>query len=513
MTAFLLLARTGPDVPYAAHDADALARGAAAVGLSPPTAGALGLVGGSPPADLLAPHRHVARAFDAAPIHVAPLGGRVLVGSSLHALLATGLVPRLLDPVGVAGWLWRGAAVPNRPPLAGVRSVPAGAALRLGDDGGWHLETEPCARQPSTPTEVRLRLLEAVPPRGRSIVVSSAGGLGGLALASVYAGRGEPPPEVVTVRFPSDSDGRLEAVRRLVEAQGARHRVVDAASADPMRALSSYLSTCDVPTPDGFHAALLDAALRTAGVTDAIDAAGASVLFGAGPAFAAVAREPRARAWHRKPPSGDELDVGAQREVELRAFARVPVNLALAAAARLPAGTREALSRCGPRPVDGFLPPEGSRLEVAVETWLRGPFADRVLASPRAARPAFLEPRVLEAVRGLPPPVRFGRPGSGGLLARFAGRGAARAGAGAVGLEATLSDAAHGGLRAWIDATLAPGRVAAAGVLVPAAVTEALRRFHARTGGWTATRILTLAFLLAWIERERLVLPAATDGP
>lgn|GEM_PF-2245329 len=513
MTGFLLLARTEPHAPADPRDADALTRGAAALGLPPPTARAAQSVAGTPPASLLDPTRRVARALDAPPIHVAPLAGRVLLGSSVRGLLATGIVPRLLDPSGVAGLLWRGGPVSNRPPVAGVRSVPAGAALVCGSGGAWRMEAEPCAGELSTPAEVRLRLLESGPPRNVSAVVSSAGGLGGLALAHVLAERGAPAPEVVTVRFPTDTDARLAGVGRLVSARGARHHVVSLARTDPMAALSAYVAACDVPTPDGFSAALVGDALAAAGVTDAIDAAGASILFGAGPAFAAVAREPRPRGLRRAPPSADELDVDAQRAVEIHAFARVPVNLALAAAARLPAGTREVLSRCGPRPVDGFLPPRGSRLEVAVETWLRGPFADRLLGSARAARPAFLEPRVLAAVRGLPPPVRFGRPGTGGLLARLAGRGAGRAGMHGAGFEPTLSLWARGPLRPWLDATLAPERVASTRALEPIAVTGALARFHAGTGGWSATRILTLAFLVAFIERERLVLPAEGAAP
>lgn len=513
MTAFLLLARTEPHAPADPRDADGLMRGAAAMGLPPPTTRGADSVVGTPPTSLLDPTRRVTRSLDAPPIHVVQRSGRVLVGSSIRGLLATGLVARRLDPSGVAGWLWRGAPVANRPPVADVRSVPAGAALACGTDGAWRLETDPCEGVLSTPAEVRLRLLEAGPSRNVPVVVSSAGGLGGLALAHVFAERRTPAPEVVTVRFPTDSDARLAGVGRLVSARGARHHVVSLVRSDPMAALSAYLTACDVPTPDGFSAALVADALAAAGVADAIDGAGASILFGAGPAFAAVAREPRPRGLRRAPPSADELDVDAQRAVEIHAFARVPVNLALSAAARLPAGTREALSRCGPRPVDGFLPPRGSRLEVAAETWLRGPFADRVLGAARGARPAFLESRVLAAVRGLPPPVRFGRPGSGGLLARLAGRGAGTAGMHGAGFEGTLSLWARGPLRPWLDATLSPERVASTRALEPAAVTQALARFHAGTSGWTATRILTLAFLVAWIERERLVLPTEAAVP
>lgn len=510
MTAFVLLARTASGAPLDAGDHEAVARAADALCLGAPTQSVAGLVAGLAPAGLLAAPGRIARAFDAPPIHVAPLDGRVLVASSGRALLSTGLVPRSIDPSGIAGLLWRGAPVAHRPPLAGTRGVPAGAALAWDPDHGWRLEAAAPAHELSTPAEVRLRVLESLPARGGGRVVSSAGGPGGLALAGILADLGGPAPELITVRFPADAESRLRIVGRLVEAQGARHHVIDPARTDPVASLSTYVSTCDVPTPDGFAASLVAEALAAAGISDALDAAGASILFGAGPAFAAVAREPRARGLRRKPPSADALDVDAQREVELRAFARVPVNLALSAAARLPAGTREALSRCGPRPVDGFRPAPGSRLEVAVETWLRGTFADRVLGAPRPARPVFLEPRVLAAIRGLPPPVRFGRPGSGGLLARLAGRGATRARAHSVGLEATLAAWTREALRPWLEAILAPDRVAATRVLEPGAVAEALRRARAGAGGWTATRILTLAFLVAWIERERLALPPGT---
>lgn len=506
MSGFLLLAFTGPGVSLDARDHEALARGAKALGLTAPAATPHGLRAGEPPRTLGDATRRIERAFDAPPVFMAPLPGRVLVAPSLRALLSTGLVPRTLDPSGIAGFLWRGAPVANRPPVLGARGVPAGAALVLDPDHGWRLESAAPRSELSTPAELSLRLLESVASRHGGVVVSSAGGPGGLALAGVFSAWDDPAPELVTVRLPTDTDARLAVVGRLAQAQGARHHVVDLARTDPQGALTSYLAGCDVPTPEGFGAALVAEALAAAGVSGALDAAGASILFGAGPAFAAVAREPRARGLRRRPPSADELDVDAQRAVELHAFARVPVNLALAAAARLPAGTREALSRCGPRPVDGFHPAPGSRLDVAVDTWLRATFADRVLGTPRAARPAFLDERVLAAVRGLPPPVRFGRPGSGGLLARLAGRGAARARGHAAGIEATLAAWGSGALRPWLEATLAPERVAATRVLEPPAVAEALRRSRTGAGGWTAVRIFTLAFLVAWIEREHLTM-------
>jgi hypothetical protein len=134
-------------------------------------------------------------------------------------------------PSGIAGILWRARPWPTAA-LAGCAAC-RGRGPRV-IPTGWRLEAAAPAHELSTPAEVRLRVLESLAARGGGRVVSSAGGPGGLALAGILADLGGPAPELITVRFPADAESRLRIVGRLVEAQGARHHVIDPARTDPV---------------------------------------------------------------------------------------------------------------------------------------------------------------------------------------------------------------------------------------------------------------------------------------
>lgn len=60
------------------------------------------------------------------PVYVARRDDLTLVGDRVRALLATGLVPRAVDPVGLSGLLWRGAPMDARLPAVGIVAIPPG---------------------------------------------------------------------------------------------------------------------------------------------------------------------------------------------------------------------------------------------------------------------------------------------------------------------------------------------------------------------------------------------------
>jgi hypothetical protein len=67
----------------------------------------------------------------------------------------------------------------------------------------------------------------------------------------------------------------------------------------------------------------------------------------------------------------------------------------------------------------------------------------------------------------------------------------------------TLDAWMRGPLAPWVDATLSRDRLAAQALWRPEAVLEAVRRFRARTHGWSARHVLLLGVLVRWVERER----------
>jgi hypothetical protein len=364
-------------------------------------------------------------------------------------LLAAGAVPRRLDREGVAALLWRGAAMGARLPVAGVTRVSSPVPA--------------CDETPSPPRTTTRDVLAALES----------------AVASV-------PREARLV-------GGGPGARWL--ARLGSFAALDAGGSEPW----GDPSAADLPSVGPSVASGL-AQVRGGALVSSL---GADALFGAGALFRDFAASADARA-RRSRPSGDPLDVAAQRTLEIEALGRVDAHRLHALAAVLPAATRAALSRAGPRPPDGIAPgTEG--LALASDLVRRGPLVDRdatgLEEAGRAAGVAvhapFLDPAVVAAARGLPAEERFGEPGSGGWLAAEAPAGGAATDGLAAG--ARRADAA-------LLARLAPERLARQGLLVPEAVAAAVERHRRADAGWPWETLALLARLTDWAEREGLSL-------
>jgi asparagine synthase (glutamine-hydrolysing) len=73
--------------------------------------------------------------FGIKPLYVAAGGGALAFASEIHALVASGLVERTIDPAGVLGYLAWGTVPPTLTCVAGVESLLPGAWLQYGPDG------------------------------------------------------------------------------------------------------------------------------------------------------------------------------------------------------------------------------------------------------------------------------------------------------------------------------------------------------------------------------------------
>jgi asparagine synthase (glutamine-hydrolysing) len=453
----------------------------------------------------------------------APLDAGVAFASDVRSLWASGLVPRRFDPVGIAGVLWRGAATDARLPSAGVRALRPGETLEVDAAVRVPLAASALPSSPpvsSTAAEAERSLVHAVAEAvlpGKTPVVLLSSGAGGVALGlALLEARGRDVDAVTVGGFDPDLD---EAARGAREAAtlGVRHHAIDLGAVDPEEALASCLASTDFPSVDALMTWCFLSALAREGIPSVLSGVGARALFGRSLVF----RSWRRAAWlarlfpplGRAKPGGDPLDVRAQRRRELRAFSGIPVNFAHAHASVLPAATREAVSTVGRRPADGVVPAPGTPEEVLGDVERLGLLVDRRLRDVDAAGEAlgvdvrfpFLETPVVEAVRGLPPRLRFGRPGSWGWLgARLASRQALPPKGRRAGFPRRLDEWLRGPLSSWLDGALQRDRVAAQGVLVPGTVEDALKNYRARAGGWTAERILVLALVTDWIGRHGL---------
>ena len=132
----------------------------------------------------------------------------VLFASEVRALLASGAVPRRLDPTAVASFLWHGFVVGPRTIVAGVQLLPAASVLTIeADDEGRQENRRTCVGTGTCPVrriagrarrQLRDELLASVKVQLVSDVplgVFLSGGVDSSAVAALAARR---PPAACT---------------------------------------------------------------------------------------------------------------------------------------------------------------------------------------------------------------------------------------------------------------------------------------------------------------------------
>ena len=390
----------------------------------------------------------------------------------LRELLAAGLVPRRLSGPDAAATLWCGHAIDSL--AEGVRR-----------------ERRPESPRPpvsATPADLERALLAVT-----NGPVLLDGTLAARALAGVRRVGGQ-RPEAVVVRWGVPSAGTAGV--------GAEP-VLDAASLDIGSLFDVYLAAGDPPTVDGLELFLVEALVARAGLASAIWARGGDALFAVGDAARRACRRPRPRFLRRRfRPVADPLDVEDARRAEIAGLEGAPIHRVSAIRAVLPTQTRDALARFGPRAVPVTLPRDGH----LPSTWAAPAYlglAELETCTVRVHLP-FAQAEIRALADALPRAVRFGRPGSGGALATW-GEGPASDGSPA--FDAFLDTAARGPLASRLDGAFA--LAARSPAFHGDAATEALRRFRAGTHGWNGRRVLTVALLASFVDRERLTLDGA----
>ncbi|MFO0933851.1 MAG: hypothetical protein U1E39_14270 [Planctomycetota bacterium] len=227
------------------------------------------------------------RATDAPAVYVAwRERAAASAGTALEALAAVGR-RAVVDPAGVSGVLWRGGPLDARLPLEGVVGVPAGGRVVF-EDGAARVEGPATVAPPCDVATLEARLRTEV--AGPGFAVLTRGGHASLALLALRALAGEPEADAFTVHWPGAPEPDVVEAGRTARVLRARHHVLRPDGDEPEAALARWLATCDLPSLEGFRAALLDAALARAGVARAATPVGAAALFGVGEPFASVAR-------------------------------------------------------------------------------------------------------------------------------------------------------------------------------------------------------------------------------
>ena len=223
-------------------------------------------------------------------------GAAFVFCSELRGLLASGLAPRVIDPVSLHSYLSFGAVQEPRTMIENLRSLPPAYFLVMSAAGDvlekacyWRLpetrrdvEQEEAVEQTRSLLEESARLhLVADVPLG-AFLSSGVDSASLVALMSKYAsGR----VKTFTVCFEDQriSEGRL--ARKVAETCETEHREIVLSETEMLGSLPDAIAAIDQPTIDGINTWVISRATRRTGVTVALSGLGGDELFGGYPSF------------------------------------------------------------------------------------------------------------------------------------------------------------------------------------------------------------------------------------
>jgi len=227
-----------------------------------------------------------------------PEGG-VIFASELNALLASGQVPREIDPGSVGEYLaWFSVPAP-RTIYRGVANLPPGhclsvdAGCRLKTEAWWHLPAPKRPGQVATNYHdfvhgLRHQLEDSIRAHRVSDVPVGAflsGGMDSTAIVGLMARGGAIRLKTFSLIFSESGFSEQASARLAAQTFGTEHHEELITGARVAADLPRILGSFDQPTGDGINTYYASQTARQGGVTVALSGLGGDELFGGYPSF------------------------------------------------------------------------------------------------------------------------------------------------------------------------------------------------------------------------------------
>jgi asparagine synthase (glutamine-hydrolysing) len=254
----------------------------------------------------------------------------------VRALLASGLVPRRVDPIAVGQYLTYQCVPAPRTIIENVHALPPGSWLTVDREGlvaerrYWDaLEmtantgeardidrtgASSVGARSSLPTLLReaaaLHLVSDVP-----VGAFLSGGIDSSAVVALVRAAGK-MPHTFSVGLSEQSYDETRYARQVAKLLGAEHTEILLRDRDMLDQLPDALAAMDQPTGDGINTYVIARAVRGAGISVVLSGLGGDELFGGYPSFARLDRWGMAlEAWGHAPSGVRRLAAAVARRM------------------------------------------------------------------------------------------------------------------------------------------------------------------------------------------------------
>ena len=235
----------------------------------------------------------------------------IAFASEIHALIASGLAARTIDPAGVLAYLAWGTVPPSLTWVSGVDSLTPGAWLRWSaDDGrtesGRFANAADAYVRPTTmrdEAELKVRVRDAVQDSVAAHLVADvpvgvflSGGIDSSSILSAASNAGVSGLQTFTVRF-DDRSSEHDYARLVASAFGSTHHELAVDPSNVVADLPTIVRRLDQPTLDAVNSFYVSRAVAATGIKAVLSGAGGDEMFGGYPSFR---RLPAAVRWKRR---------------------------------------------------------------------------------------------------------------------------------------------------------------------------------------------------------------------
>ena len=219
---------------------------------------------------------------------------QLVFASELRALLASGLVPRRIDPTGVNSYLAYGSVAAPLTIVEGIKQLLPGHYLQVSANERIDVEfavteceavagdrDDAVARLRAELEEsIRLHLMSDVP-----LGVFLSGGMDSSALVALMSRICDQRPQTFSVVFDEPAFSEGEASRAVAEQFHTDHREIRLTENQLIEMLPAAIAAIDQPTMDGINTYVVSKAVKNAGITVALSGLGGDELFAGYPSF------------------------------------------------------------------------------------------------------------------------------------------------------------------------------------------------------------------------------------
>jgi asparagine synthase (glutamine-hydrolysing) len=231
------------------------------------------------------------------PLYYYSAKDRFIFASELRALLASGLVPRRIDPVGVDSYLACGSVAAPLTIIDGIKQLLPGHYLQVSVNEISDVEFEFPEREAvagdrddavarlraELQESVRLHLVSDVP-----LGVFLSGGMDSSALVALMSR--DQTPQTFSVVFDESTFSEAPFSRAVAERFQTNHREIRLTENQLIEMLPAAIAAIDQPTMDGINTFVVSKAVKNAGITVALSGLGGDELFAGYPSFRRAVR-------------------------------------------------------------------------------------------------------------------------------------------------------------------------------------------------------------------------------